>query len=102
MGARLVHDPDGTLRLTGELDLVSAEALGPQLLAAVDAAMPGRLDLDLSAVSYLASAGVGLLLEGLRRAARPAADCACTQTGVVPAARVLELAGVDTALDSAD
>jgi anti-anti-sigma factor len=97
-----VRDPDGTLRLTGELDLVSAEALGAELLAAVDAAMPGRLDLDLSAVSYLASAGVGLLLEGLRRARAAGGRLHVHADGSGPAARVLELAGVDTALDSAD
>ena len=98
VGARLVRDQDGTLRLTGELDLASAEALGPELLAAVDSAMPGRLDLDLSAVSYLASAGIGLLLEGLRRARAAGGRLHVHADGNGPAARVLELAGVDTAL----
>ena len=40
-GAQLIRAEDGTLRLSGELDLASAEAVGPELLAAVDSAMPG-------------------------------------------------------------
>jgi anti-anti-sigma factor len=64
--------------------------------------MPGRVDLDLTAVSYLASAGVGLLLEALRRARAGGGRLQVRADPGGPAARVLELAGVDGALEGGD
>jgi anti-anti-sigma factor len=46
--------------VSGELDLAAAEELRPELLAAL---VPVGGTVDLRGVSYLASAGVGLLLE---------------------------------------
>lgn len=61
--------PNATvLRLTGELDLATA----PDVLAAVEAETndggPGRLVLDMSAVSFIDSTGVRTLLEANRLA----------------------------------
>ena len=75
---------------------------GPQLLAAVDAAMPGRLDLDLSAVSYLASAGVGLLLERLRRARAGRRPTARARRREWPLPASSNSPGWRTALDGTD
>ena len=95
VGARLVRD-DGGFQLAGELDLSSAETVGPQLLTAVVAAGTTPLDLDLRGLRYLASAGVGLLVE--------AVECARAVGGRVrlvvdpsgSPARVLALAGLET------
>ncbi|SFT91438.1 anti-anti-sigma factor [Geodermatophilus amargosae] len=84
------------LALSGELDLVAAPGLRAEALRALDE-IPGgtRVLVDLEAVTYLASAGVGLLLELLRVAsARSVVVRVRTREGSAPA-RVLALAGVD-------
>jgi anti-anti-sigma factor len=99
-GATLVRTGDGVIRLAGELDLASAEVVGPQLLALVAAATPGRLDVDLSGVTYLASAGVGLLLAAQAEArARDAVLRLVVEPGGA-AARILELAGLAGLIDA--
>ncbi|WP_448623432.1 SpoIIE family protein phosphatase [Geodermatophilus sp. URMC 64] len=97
--ARLtVHPESGAVELAGELDLRSAGTLGPELFAALEAALPGEVTVDLRRVTYLASAGVGLLLEA---AARAGAGDGVLRVLVEPAgspARVLALAGLDDLL----
>jgi anti-anti-sigma factor len=94
--AELLYGPDGGLALYGELDLASAASVRPHLLAAVDAAAPGRLDLDLRGVSYLASAGLGLLLEASERARDGGRRLwVLVEPGGSPE-RILTLAGLET------
>jgi anti-anti-sigma factor len=96
--ARLdVHrGPDGLrLLVDGEVDLAVAPALRARALQALeDLPAGGRAVLDLRPVTYLASAGVGLVLE-LRAAAaaRRAALDVRTREGSAPA-RALALGGV--------
>jgi len=63
----LLSDPDGCLRiaLAGAIDLESRAGLSAALEATGDAA-PGRIDADLSAVSFFSAEGATFLLR-LRR-----------------------------------
>jgi anti-anti-sigma factor len=49
--------------VSGELDLASAEVLRPELLGVLAGLGAASATLDLRGTTYLASAGVGLLLE---------------------------------------
>ncbi|MGY1770020.1 SpoIIE family protein phosphatase [Blastococcus sp. SYSU D00813] len=93
------HGP--LLELSGELDLLAVGRLGPELLAAVSRPSVEAV-LDLRPVSYLASAGVGLLLE-VAAAARAAGGRARVRVtaGSAPE-RVLRLSGLpaDLLVDS--
>ncbi|GLW91279.1 SpoIIE family protein phosphatase [Actinokineospora globicatena] len=78
------------IRLTGAIDLAGAASLRESLLAE---AAHGPLTLDLSAVDYLSSSGVALLLE--------IASVSPVTVFVAPAsapARILALSGLSTAL----
>ena len=50
-----------TARISGELDLLSAERLGGQIDALL-AGAPARVDLDLSDLAFMDSSGLALLL----------------------------------------
>ncbi|PWW22066.1 anti-anti-sigma factor [Geodermatophilus normandii] len=98
--ARLTVDRGpGSVRLglSGEVDLAAAPALRAEALRAIDGVPDGtRVLLDLEPVTYLASAGVGLVLELMRVAtARRLVLRVRTREGSAPA-RVLALGGVDT------
>jgi anti-anti-sigma factor len=90
------------LVVSGAVDLSSAGSLGAELRARL-ATVPGGavVTIDLTRVTYLASAGVGLLLElsgALRE--RGIGVRLVTDPGSVPA-RVLALTGVDAGAPSA-
>ncbi|MCD2195511.1 SpoIIE family protein phosphatase [Actinomycetospora endophytica] len=84
-----VADPDGlVVRLTGDLDLAGAD----EARRLVEQRPPdGPWTLDVTGVGYLASAGVGLLLEAAERGA----ELVLPESG--PAARVLALSGLAAA-----
>ncbi|MGY1811003.1 SpoIIE family protein phosphatase [Blastococcus sp. SYSU D00669] len=83
----------GTIALAGELDLATAETATADLLAAVDGRV-GELVLDLREVTYLASAGVGLVLAAAGRARSGGGSLrVVVRAGSAPA-RILELAGL--------
>ena len=92
-----VHREPGGLRLEfdGEIDLAVAPALRAQALRALEDLPAGRpVVLDLRPVTYLASAGVGLVLELRAWAAARGSTVAITvREGGAPA-RVLALGGV--------
>jgi len=97
--ARLTVDrgPGGLhLGFAGEVDLAATPALRAEALRALDDVPEGaRVLVDLEPVTYLASAGVGLVLELLRVAtARRVVLRLRTREGSAPA-RVLTVAGVD-------
>lgn len=56
------RNPDGTIMITGEIDMATAESMRPVLLASTD-----PVSLDLSNVTFMDSAGVKLLLLAKRR-----------------------------------
>ncbi len=53
---------DGTLRLTGRLDAVAAEAARPAFVA-----LDGAVTVDCSGLEYISSAGIAVLLETYKR-----------------------------------
>jgi PAS domain S-box-containing protein len=92
-----VSDDDGrVLAVVGAVDLDSAGRLGVQLRdGLVDVRPGGTVTVDLTRTSYLASAGVGLLLE-LAAGARARGIGLRVRTGPGSApARILALSGVD-------
>ncbi|MGY1638234.1 SpoIIE family protein phosphatase [Geodermatophilus sp. SYSU D00742] len=103
--ARLVvHDGTGVVRLEvlGELDLASAGPVRDELLRHVDRLPPGSSAvLDLGPTSYLASAGVGMVLEALARAGEAGVALRVQTRQGTPPARILALAGVDSAAGEA-
>lgn len=100
--ARLLeHDEDGPLRLSviGELDLATAAALRDRLLHRLSGLPAGSgVVVDLGPATYLASAGVGLLLEARAAAAgRGVGLRVRTRPGSAPE-RILVLAGLSDEL----
>jgi anti-anti-sigma factor len=91
-----VDGPDGLrLEIVGEVDLATVASIGEQLRARVDG-LPAdvALTLDFGRTTYLASAGVGLLLQVLGAArARGTATAVAAPEGSVPA-RLLRLSGL--------
>jgi anti-anti-sigma factor len=90
-----LHVDGGSLRLVGELDLATVPTLREPLLAAVRAA-DGAVVLDLVGVTYLASAGVSLLVEAVGED-HGRVRLRCDPEG--PVRRVLRLTGLERHLD---
>ena len=63
------HTEEQTLyaHLAGEIDHDSAQRLRAQIDSAITARLPARLVLDLSAVGFMDSSGIGLILGRQRR-----------------------------------
>jgi anti-anti-sigma factor len=92
-----VSQRDGRRRLAvaGDLDLVGVTALRDTLLAELEGADRVPLTLDLTGLGWLASVGIGLLLEVVDRAG-PDSEFLLPPPG--PARHVLDLTGVTAAL----
>lgn len=93
-----VHRPDGeaeVLEVIGEVDLLSVEVLDDALAAAL-AREPGRLVIDLTGVSFLASVGMTVLLKAHRSAGGTRLRVVAPGRGTV--GRALELTGLTEAL----
>ncbi|HWO58838.1 MAG TPA: SpoIIE family protein phosphatase [Umezawaea sp.] len=82
------------LRITGDLDLTTADDLRAAVLDRVgDAARP-RTDVDLTGLGYLSSSGIALLLEAATAAASAGRSMTVlAEEGSAPA-RILELSGL--------
>ena len=98
--ALVVQDePAGTIvAVTGELDLLSA----PQLRAALDAlvgANPRHIAIDLTATTFMDSAGVHALLDARDRASDRAGGHLAVICGGGPVRRVIESLGLTEALN---
>ncbi|MGY1605193.1 SpoIIE family protein phosphatase [Geodermatophilus sp. SYSU D00815] len=91
----------GTVALAGELDLATSATAASRLLAAADRP-GGELVLDLREVTYLASAGVGLVLEADRRVRAAGGRLRVLVRGGSAPARTLSLAGLDDLAAAAD
>lgn len=93
----LLHsEPDGgrRLELRGELDLVAATTLRDTLLEALTG--PGSASLDLRQVSYLSSAGIGLLIQVAQHAADHGIPLVVQLAPHSLVARILVLTSLDT------
>jgi anti-anti-sigma factor len=91
--------PDGgtVLALTGELDLASSDALRDELLSAIGNGL-GAASVDLRGTTYLASAGVGLLLQAAAAAGAAGRSLrVVVRPGSAPA-RLLQVGGLEGAL----
>ncbi|MGY1591960.1 SpoIIE family protein phosphatase [Geodermatophilus sp. SYSU D00708] len=89
--------PEGLrLELVGELDLASTGPLREDVLGRL-ARLPvgARATLDLRRTTYVASAGVGMLLEALARAGEAGLELRVRTERGTPPARILALAGLD-------
>ncbi|WP_181784676.1 STAS domain-containing protein, partial [Pseudonocardia pini] len=95
----VVREADGLrVEVRGELDLASAGALRTQLIDLVGTVEPGALiRLDLDGVGYLASAGVGMLVDLVRHAADRGIRISLGARPGTAAARVLDLAQLRSA-----
>ncbi len=93
-----VRQVDGVrvLRVTGELDLLSAPLLEPSLLAHVDAGT--ALLLDLSVLTFFDSAAVRLVDHLVRRCASQEAGVRVVAPAGCPARRVLDLVAMSEGL----
>jgi anti-anti-sigma factor len=96
--ARVVAaDDGGDLRLSvlGELDLGTTPGVHSELLRHLDELVPGSpVVLDLGRTTYLASAGVGMVLHVVDEAAERRLQLHVHTEHGTPPARVLELAGL--------
>ncbi|MGY1704352.1 SpoIIE family protein phosphatase [Geodermatophilus sp. SYSU D00697] len=93
----LVSDGPGGLRLevVGELDLAATGPVGEELLDRLAQLPAGsRATLDLRRTTYLASAGVGMLLQALARAGDAGLQLRLRTERGTPPARILGLAGL--------
>jgi anti-anti-sigma factor len=92
--AQVELEPDGTLvaRLSGDIDLATATAVGDQLALL---AAGGTLTVDLSAVGHLDSSGLRTLVRTARLAGGPMTVIAPPGS---PSRRTIDLSGVDDVL----
>jgi len=99
MGLRVEREDGGSLRVVtvhGELDLETAPELRRALIETIDE-HPGRpLVVDLEGVDFIDSAGLGVLVGGLKRARDRQGDVQLVATGQ-NVIRVLELTGLTRA-----
>jgi anti-anti-sigma factor len=89
-----------TAEVRGELDLAGVRAVGDELLSCAEAG--GGLTVDLRATTYLASAGVALLVEADRRVRSAGGSLRVHVAGGDVVRRALNLTGVDALLDVLD
>jgi anti-anti-sigma factor len=90
----------GTVEVHGELDLAGVRGIGDELLACADAG--GTLTVDLRPTTYLASAGVALLVDADRRVRSAGGRLRVLVAPGELVRRALSLSGVDTLLDVED
>jgi anti-anti-sigma factor len=94
------EDGARTVEVRGELDLAGVRAVSDELLARTDAG--GTLTVDLRATTYLASAGVALLVEADRRVRSAGGKLRLRVAAGDVVRRALSLSGVDALLDVLD
>ncbi|TWF81343.1 anti-anti-sigma factor [Pseudonocardia hierapolitana] len=87
----------GAVEIRGELDLAGVRGVGDELLACADAG--GALTVDLRATTYLASAGVALLVEADRRVRAAGGRLRVLVAPGDVVRRALTLSGVDGLLE---
>jgi anti-anti-sigma factor len=83
-----------TVRLTGDLDLTSVDALRGTLLARIGTEDHRGLDIDLTGLAYVSSSGIALLLQAAAAAARAGRTMAVVTRENSAPARILALSGL--------
>jgi stage II sporulation protein AA (anti-sigma F factor antagonist) len=83
-----------TAQITGEVDHHSAKIMMGELDRQIETAMPRRLTVDLSGVTFMDSSGIAVLLRAWRRVGELAGEMAVTGVPDQPG-KVLRAAGVD-------
>ena len=86
--------PVQVLRLTGDVDLRTADDLRAALTARIDSADRRPVEIDLGQVEYLSSSGIALLLEAAATATRARRALTVHAVEGTPPARVLSLSGL--------
>ncbi|QYN31908.1 SpoIIE family protein phosphatase [Pseudonocardia sp. DSM 110487] len=102
-GPATLHVADGgasTVEIRGELDLAGVRGVGDELLACADAG--GDITVDLRATTYLASAGIAMLVEADRRVRAAGGRLRVLVAPGDLVRRALALSGVDGLLDVLD
>jgi anti-sigma B factor antagonist len=86
------HDATTLIVLRGDLDLATAPSLRETLVEAIDER--ARIVIDMDAVEFLDSAGLGILVGGLKRARTSGGDLelVCSNGEVL---KPLEITGLD-------
>lgn len=82
-----------TARISGEVDHHGAREIMEVLDREIDAALPGRLALDLSGVTFMDSSGIAVLLRARRRMNELEGTLTVSHIPAQPR-RVLEAAGI--------
>ncbi len=101
LAIRSVRDGEiHTIRLVGELDLATADAVEAELKR-VESTDAGAIVLDLSGLTFMDSTGVRLLVHAHARS-RADANRLTLLRGRAAVQRVMELSGVDVLLPFAD
>ena len=87
------RDSGLTIALSGEIDHHGARDMMAQLTEAISTRLPARLTLDMSAVTFMDSSGIAVLLRALRQMERHGG---ALRVANIPAQarRVLDAAGV--------
>ncbi|MBE1462023.1 STAS domain-containing protein [Kibdelosporangium phytohabitans] len=96
LDVKALREVDGghVLGFAGEVDLSTAPALEKAILAALGELGGGRLIVDLTEVTFLASAGMSALIAGREKAAGKDIELAVTASPTGAAYRSLEIAGL--------
>ncbi|MEE8104650.1 MAG: STAS domain-containing protein [Planctomycetota bacterium] len=111
MAASIEHeDRDGVrwILVDGELDYVDADEAGDAILAALDVGVDGAADhaaqrvvLDLSAVGFLGSAGIRILIQSWKRVSERGGEFSVTGMSAT-AQRVFTTTGLDGIIPQLD
>jgi anti-sigma B factor antagonist len=93
------HVVDGwtVLSVEGEMDLYSAPAVRDAALAAMDSGVD-HLVLDLTAVPFMDSSGLGVIVACLKRLREMGGDLAVVSPPTSPPTKLLSLTGLDHAI----
>jgi anti-sigma B factor antagonist len=87
------HEDVAVLAVHGELDFDGAPSLRLGLIEAIDESLGRRVVVDLEGVDFIDSAGLGVLVGGLKRAKDGEGELVLVATGQ-SVLRVLELTGL--------
>ena len=85
------------LSVEGEMDLYSAPAVRDAALAAMDSGVD-HLVLDLTAVPFMDSSGLGVIVACLKRLREMGGDLAVVSPSSSPSTKLLSLTGLDHAI----
>jgi anti-sigma B factor antagonist len=92
------HEDVAVLAVHGELDFDGAPSLRLGLIEAIDESLGRRVVVDLEGVDFIDSAGLGVLVGGLKRAKDREGELVLVATGQ-SVIRVLELTGLTRVFD---